>query len=146
MSDKDMLERALAVLATVDKKLKVAKSGVADEHLDAAWSDVAGLEIMIGNHLRNADFPEARLRRSRLLGCCLLFRSSVYIFDPRLVVICTFSGGGEMNAHTVNTRIRPEVLTTVYQLSDIVTSRDAHVSRLVTGLLGACKFWCIFHV
>jgi len=55
-----MLERALAVLATVDQKLKVAKSRVADEHLDATWSDVAGLEIMISSHLGKTDSHEAR--------------------------------------------------------------------------------------
>lgn len=60
MSDKDMLERALAVLATVDEKLKVAKSRVTDEHLNSAWSDVAGLAIMISTHLRRTDPPETR--------------------------------------------------------------------------------------
>jgi hypothetical protein len=58
MSDKELLGRALAILGGIEHKLKVAKSRVTDEHLNSAWSDVAGLEIMIRNHLRSSEYLE----------------------------------------------------------------------------------------
>lgn len=62
MSDKELLERTLAILGGIDQKLQVAKSRVADEHLNSAWSDVAGLAIMIRNHLRSSEPLEREQR------------------------------------------------------------------------------------
>jgi hypothetical protein len=56
VSDRELLERILTRLGSVDQKLKVTQSKAGpEENLVSAWRDVAGLEIMIRDHLRNAD-------------------------------------------------------------------------------------------
>lgn len=62
MSDKELIEHILSVLGGVDQKLNVARGAVADEHLNSAWSDVAGLAIMIRNHLRSTEPPPTQQR------------------------------------------------------------------------------------
>jgi hypothetical protein len=58
MSDKELLERTLAILLGVDQKLRTVKARIADEYLNSAWSDVAGLAMMVRSHLGNAEFSE----------------------------------------------------------------------------------------
>jgi hypothetical protein len=57
VSDQELLERVLAILGGVDQKLKIAKSRVADEHLNSAYTDIAGLIIMIRDHGRRPEPP-----------------------------------------------------------------------------------------
>lgn len=59
MTDKEMLEQVLARLGSIDQKLKIAKSRVSDEHLNSAYTDVAGLIIMLRSHLQSAKPPAA---------------------------------------------------------------------------------------
>ncbi len=61
MSDRELLEQVLTRLGGVDQKLKVAQSKVGpEENLVSAWSDIAGLEIMIRDHLRRTESPDAQ--------------------------------------------------------------------------------------
>jgi hypothetical protein len=56
MSDRELLEQVLNRMGDVDRKLKIAQSRLGtEENLVSAWKDVAGLEVMISDHLKRTE-------------------------------------------------------------------------------------------